>query len=169
MTGRRIRCLRSTESTESAASVPGAVVPAKDHVSCAGRRALAWARELERADAEHRPQLVTVIQGTRWTLSVLSVIWAVLMLLAVAGLSSSPLLASVGAAGLSAGEVEPPRTDCAAQPGPHKAEEPLAGLRPAGCLNQLLLLHGAAICTGWSGTGSAIYGNQSVVRGRIRD
>jgi small conductance mechanosensitive channel len=70
-------------------------------VNLTGRRALAWARSLEQANEERRQQLVTVIHVVRWTLAVILVTSAVLMLMGAFGLNITPVLASVGVAGLA--------------------------------------------------------------------
>ena len=67
----------------------------------AGRRALAWTRALTRVRAARRQQLVTLINVIQWTVSVLLVGSAVLMLLGTFGVDITPLLASVGVAGLA--------------------------------------------------------------------
>ena len=70
-------------------------------VNVAGRRALKWARALGPEYAERRQQLVTLIQIVRWALAVVLLISALLMLLGSFGVNITPLLASVGVAGLA--------------------------------------------------------------------
>ncbi|MFC2037790.1 mechanosensitive ion channel family protein [Chloroflexota bacterium] len=70
-------------------------------VHLASRRALAWARSLKRVRQARRQQLVTLIHIVQWTLIVLLVGSAVLMLLGTFGIDITPLLASVGVAGLA--------------------------------------------------------------------
>jgi len=70
-------------------------------VNVAGRRALAWARSLGPDHVERRQQLVTLIQIVRWALAVVLLISALLMLLGSFGVNITPLLASVGVAGLA--------------------------------------------------------------------
>jgi small-conductance mechanosensitive channel len=66
-----------------------------------GRRVLLWARSLKRVPEARRQQLVTLIQIIRWVLDVLLVTLAVMMLLSTYGINITPLLASVGVAGLA--------------------------------------------------------------------
>jgi small conductance mechanosensitive channel len=67
----------------------------------AGRRVLARIVSLRRVGDARRRQLVTVYQIVRWVLVVLLVGSAVLMLLATFGVDITPLLASIGVAGLA--------------------------------------------------------------------
>jgi small conductance mechanosensitive channel len=67
----------------------------------AGRRALAWAQSLSQVRAARRQQLVTLIHIVQWSLVVLLVGSAVLMLLGTFGVDITPLLASAGVAGLA--------------------------------------------------------------------
>jgi small conductance mechanosensitive channel len=70
-------------------------------VRFAGRRILARILSLRRVGEDRRQQLVTVYQIAQWVLVVLLVGSAVLMLLATFGVDITPLLASVGVAGLA--------------------------------------------------------------------
>ena len=65
------------------------------------RRILAWVHALRRIREARRQQLVTLVQTTQWILVVLLVISALLMLLSEFGVDITPLLASVGVAGLA--------------------------------------------------------------------
>ena len=65
------------------------------------RRVLAWAQSLKRVREARRQQLVTLIHIVQWILVVLLVGSAVLMLLGTFGIDITPLLASVGVAGLA--------------------------------------------------------------------
>ena len=65
------------------------------------RRVLAWAQSLKRVREARRQQLVTLIHFVQWILVVLLVGSAVLMLLGTFGIDITPLLASVGVAGLA--------------------------------------------------------------------
>lgn len=90
-----------TQLLASAALIVALTVLGLIAVNLAGRRALAWAQALGRAPSERRQQLVTLIHVVRWTLVVLLVVSAVLMLMGTFGLNITPLLASVGVAGLA--------------------------------------------------------------------
>ena len=70
-------------------------------VHLASRRVLAWTQALTTIRAARRRQLVTLIKIIQWTLIVLLVGSAVLMLLGTFGIDITPLLASVGVAGLA--------------------------------------------------------------------
>jgi small conductance mechanosensitive channel len=70
-------------------------------VHVASRRALAWAKDLRRVRSARRQQLVTLINVVQWVVVVLLVGSAVLMLLGTFGVDITPLLASVGVAGLA--------------------------------------------------------------------
>jgi len=70
-------------------------------VHLASRRVLAWTQALTGVRAARRRQLVTLINIIQWTLIVLLVGSAVLMLLGTFGIDITPLLASVGVAGLA--------------------------------------------------------------------
>jgi small conductance mechanosensitive channel len=70
-------------------------------VHLAGRRALAWAGGLRRVRSARRQQLVTLINVVQWVVVVLLAGSAVLMLLGTFGVDITPLLASVGVAGLA--------------------------------------------------------------------
>jgi small conductance mechanosensitive channel len=70
-------------------------------VHLAGRRALAWAQSLKQVRSARRQQLVTLVHIIQWTLVVLLVASAVLMLLGTFGVDITPLLASAGVAGLA--------------------------------------------------------------------
>jgi small-conductance mechanosensitive channel len=70
-------------------------------VHLASRRALAWTRALKRIRTARRQQFATLINIVQWTLVVLLVGSAVLMLLGTFGIDITPLLASVGVAGLA--------------------------------------------------------------------
>ena len=65
------------------------------------RRILAWVHALQRVREARRHQLVTLVQTTQWILVVLLVVSALLMLLSEFGVDITPLLASVGVAGLA--------------------------------------------------------------------
>jgi small-conductance mechanosensitive channel len=65
------------------------------------RRMLARVQTLERVREARRQQLVTLVQMTQWIVIVLLVISALLMLLSEFGIDITPLLASVGVAGLA--------------------------------------------------------------------
>lgn len=65
------------------------------------RRVLAWAQSLKRIREARRQQLVTLIYVVQWILIVLLVGSAVLMALGTFGVNITPLLASVGVAGLA--------------------------------------------------------------------
>jgi len=65
------------------------------------RRAIAWAGVVRGIRESRRQQLVTLTYIIRWTLVVLLVGSAVLMLLGTFGIDITPLLASVGVAGLA--------------------------------------------------------------------
>ena len=70
-------------------------------VHLAGRRVHAWTQALTRVRAARKQQLVTLIHIVQWTLGVLLVGSAVLTLLGTFGIDITPLLASVGVAGLA--------------------------------------------------------------------
>jgi len=70
-------------------------------VHLVARRILAWVKSLGRVREARRQQLVTLVQTTRWILNVLLVASALLMLLSEFGVDVTPLLASVGVAGLA--------------------------------------------------------------------
>lgn len=70
-------------------------------VHFASRRALKWAQSMGRTPEGRRQQLITLIQIARWTLNVVLVISAVMMLLGTFGIDFAPLLASAGVAGLA--------------------------------------------------------------------
>jgi small conductance mechanosensitive channel len=70
-------------------------------VHLVGRRALAWAKDLRRVRSARRQQLVTLINIIQWVVVVLLVGSTVLMLLGTFGVDITPLLASVGVAGLA--------------------------------------------------------------------
>ena len=70
-------------------------------VHLASRRVLAWTQALTTIRAARRRQLVTLIKIIQWTLIVLLVGSSVLMLLGTFGIDITPLLASVGVAGLA--------------------------------------------------------------------
>jgi small-conductance mechanosensitive channel len=72
-------------------------------VHLASRRALAWALSLKRVRQARRQQMVTLIHVVQWTLVILLVGSAVLMLLGTFGIDITPLLASMGVAGLAIG------------------------------------------------------------------
>ena len=65
------------------------------------RRAIAWAGVVRGIREARRQQLVTLTHIIQWTLAVLLVGSAVLMLLGTFGIDITPLLASVGVAGLA--------------------------------------------------------------------
>ena len=65
------------------------------------RRILAWVHALRRVREARRQQLVTLVQTTQWILVVTLVASALLMLLSEFGVDITPLLASVGVAGLA--------------------------------------------------------------------
>jgi small conductance mechanosensitive channel len=70
-------------------------------VHLAARRILGWVHGLQRIREARRQQLVTLVQTTQWILVVLLVISTLLMLLSEFGIDITPLLASVGVAGLA--------------------------------------------------------------------
>jgi small conductance mechanosensitive channel len=70
-------------------------------VHLVARRLLAWARAEERVREARRQQLVTLIVVIRWVANVVLIGAAVMMLLATFGVNITPLLASVGVAGLA--------------------------------------------------------------------
>ena len=90
-----------TRLLASAALVVALMVLGLLIVHVAGRRALAWARDLRRVRSARRQQLVTLINVVQWVVVVLLVGSAVLMLLGTIGVDITPLLASVGVAGLA--------------------------------------------------------------------
>lgn len=65
------------------------------------RRSLAWVHALRRVREARQQQLVTLIQTAQWILVVALVVSALLMLLSEFGVDITPLLASVGVAGLA--------------------------------------------------------------------
>ena len=65
------------------------------------RRLLGWARAEQRVREARRQQLVTLIVAVRWLADVVLTGAAALMLLATFGVNITPLLASVGVAGLA--------------------------------------------------------------------
>jgi small conductance mechanosensitive channel len=64
-------------------------------------RTLAWVHALRRVREARRQQMVTLVQTTQWLLVVTLVVCALLMLLSEFGIDITPLLASVGVAGLA--------------------------------------------------------------------
>jgi small conductance mechanosensitive channel len=70
-------------------------------VHLVARRLLAWAHAEKRVHEARRQQLVTLIVVGRWLVNVVLIGAAVLMLLATFGINVTPLLASVGVAGLA--------------------------------------------------------------------
>jgi small-conductance mechanosensitive channel len=70
-------------------------------VHFAARRALNWAQSMGQTPEGRRQQLITLIHLSRWTLNVVLVISAVMMLLGTFGIDFAPLLASAGVAGLA--------------------------------------------------------------------
>jgi small conductance mechanosensitive channel len=70
-------------------------------VHLVARRLLKWARAEQRVREARRQQLVTLILIVRWVLDIVLVTSAVLVLLATFGIEITPLLASVGVAGLA--------------------------------------------------------------------
>jgi small-conductance mechanosensitive channel len=65
------------------------------------RRILAWVHALRRVREARRQQLVTLVQSTQWILMVILAVSGLLMLLSEFGVDITPLLASVGVAGLA--------------------------------------------------------------------
>ena len=65
------------------------------------RRILAWSQSLKRIREARRQQFVTLIAVIQWILVILLVVSAILMLLGTFGIDITPLLASVGVAGLA--------------------------------------------------------------------
>ncbi|NIV34690.1 MAG: mechanosensitive ion channel [Anaerolineae bacterium] len=65
------------------------------------RRVLTWVHALRRVREARRQQLVTLVQTTQWLLVVTLVASSLLMLLSEFGVDITPLLASVGVAGLA--------------------------------------------------------------------
>ena len=90
-----------TNLLASAALIVALMVLGLIAVHLAGRRALAWTQALERVRAARRQQLVTLIHLIQWVIVVMLVGSAVLMLLGTFGIDITPLLASVGVAGLA--------------------------------------------------------------------
>jgi small conductance mechanosensitive channel len=70
-------------------------------VHLAARYILAWVRGFQRIRETRRQQLVTLVQTVEWILGVLLFGSALLMLLSEFGVDITPLLASVGVAGLA--------------------------------------------------------------------
>lgn len=70
-------------------------------VHLVARRLLAWAQAEERVREARRQQLVTLIVVIRWVADVVLIGAAVMMLLSTFGVDITPLLASVGVAGLA--------------------------------------------------------------------
>lgn len=70
-------------------------------VHLAGRRGVAWAKSLKQVREARRQQLVTLVYIVQWSLVILLVGSAVLMLLGTFGVDITPLLASAGVAGLA--------------------------------------------------------------------
>jgi small conductance mechanosensitive channel len=68
-----------------------------------GRQFLRVLSSLEHLREARRQQLITIVRVLRWTVRVLIVILAVLMLLSTFNIDITPLLASVGVAGLALG------------------------------------------------------------------
>jgi small-conductance mechanosensitive channel len=66
-----------------------------------GRRALGFIHSLTHLREARRQQLITLVQISRWSVDLLIVVSALLMLLATFGVDITPLLASVGVAGLA--------------------------------------------------------------------
>jgi len=66
-----------------------------------GRRALGFIHSLTHLREARRQQLVTLVQISRWSIDLLIAVSALLMLLATFGVDITPLLASVGVAGLA--------------------------------------------------------------------
>ncbi len=65
------------------------------------RRILAWVRAMPHFREARRQQLLTLVQAAQWIVSVLLAVSALLMLLSEFGVDITPLLASVGVAGLA--------------------------------------------------------------------
>ena len=65
------------------------------------RRILSWVRASHRPRGARRQQVVTLVQITQWIVVVVLVGSALLMLLSEFGIDITPLLASVGVAGLA--------------------------------------------------------------------
>jgi small-conductance mechanosensitive channel len=70
-------------------------------VHLAAKRVLGWVRSVENIRDARRQQLVTLVLIVRWVLDIALVASAVLMLLSTFGIDITPLLASVGVAGLA--------------------------------------------------------------------
>lgn len=85
----------------NAVLIVGTAVLGLVSVHLAARRILARVHVLKRVREARRQQLITLIQATRWILNVLLVVSALLMLLSEFGVDITPLLASVGVAGLA--------------------------------------------------------------------
>ena len=90
-----------TQLLASAALIAALTVLGLLAVHLVGRRALALAKGLRRVRTARQQQLVTLIHIIQWTLVVLLVGSAVLMLLGTFGVDITPLLASAGVAGLA--------------------------------------------------------------------
>lgn len=67
----------------------------------AHRRLIAWIERVDAIPKARRHQLTTIVQVVQWIVIVLLVASAVLMLLSTFGIDITPLLASVGVAGLA--------------------------------------------------------------------
>ena len=96
MTGDELRFLLTSTALIVGLTAVGLVA-----VHLVARRFLKWARAEQRVREARRQQLVTLILIVRWVLDILLVTSAVLMLLATFGIEITPLLASVGVAGLA--------------------------------------------------------------------
>lgn len=70
-------------------------------VHLAEKRVLVWVKSVENIRDARRQQLVTLVLIVRWVLDIALVASAVLMLLSTFGIDITPLLASVGVAGLA--------------------------------------------------------------------
>ena len=70
-------------------------------VHLVARRVLTWVQSVKRVRVARRQQLVTLVRIVQWILAVLLVGAAVMMLLSAFGIDITPLLASVGVAGLA--------------------------------------------------------------------
>ena len=70
-------------------------------VHLAAKRALGWIRSVPNIRDARRQQVITLILVVRWTLNIVLVSSAILMLLSTYGIDIAPLLASVGVAGLA--------------------------------------------------------------------
>lgn len=85
----------------TSATIVGLAVMGVITIHLASRRALGWAQGLDRLAGGRRQQLVTLIQITRWLANIGLLVAAVMMLLSTFGIDITPLLASVGVAGLA--------------------------------------------------------------------